>query len=769
MRSHLAAVSLSLSFASSLAVAQVPSTDIFVLPVDGSTVGTAQRITDREGYDNQPQFLPDGSALVYSSVGDDGTSVIRLYDLVSGESVVVAAVDESLYSPTLIPGRKAISVVRDYGDLVQQLWAFPLDGGEPELLLPDVNPVGYHSWENAERLILFVLGEPATVSPATAPPATVLPATLQSARIGPGAGTILAHSPGRSLGSVPGGSEMSFVDKSDAAEWWLTAIDPATGAARRLTATLGGREDYAWAPDGAVWMGDDSRLSRWIPPPGGRNPAVGEWQLVADLDEQGIYGITRLAFSPDGTRLAVVGQRPPADLTAAYREEAGWILGAALTDDEGWEKLTYLATVIGHRLSGSEALETAIDWAVGRMAAEGLEVSKQPVMVPHWVRGRESAAVVTPVQRPLEILGLGNSVGTPPDGITAPVVVVGGFDELEALGREQVEGKIVLYAVDWEGYERTVQYRRRGPSRAAALGAVAVLTRSATGRSLSTPHTGALSYDAGQPQIPAAAVTVEDAAWMRRMAEFGHEVTVHLQMEARMMPDTRSYNVIAEIPGSERPEEVVVMGGHFDSWDVGQGVHDDGAACMAAWQALRLIQRLGLQPRRTLRVVLWTNEENGLRGGRAYREALTDDEVARHVAAIEMDGGVERPIGFGFSFGGASSARQDSERAYESALAKLEQIGRLLVSIDADQISRGGGGADIGPLMRAGVPGLGLRTVGEHYFDWHHTHADTLDKVDPQNFRRAIALLAVTGYVLADMPERLLPAGRRSGVVEAEE
>jgi Zn-dependent M28 family amino/carboxypeptidase len=167
--------------------------------------------------------------------------------------------------------------------------------------------------------------------------------------------------------------------------------------------------------------------------------------------------------------------------------------------------------------------------------------------------------------------------------------------------------------------------------------------------------------------------------------------------------------------------------------------------------------------------VLWTNEENGLRGGRAYREALTDDEVARHVAAIEMDGGVERPIGFGFSFGGASSARQDSERVYESALAKLEQIGRLLASIDADEISRGGGGADIGPLMRAGVPGLGLRTVGEHYFDWHHTHADTLDKVDPQNFRRAIALLAVTGYVLADMPERLLPAGRRSGVVEAEE
>ena len=723
-----------------VAGAQVPSTDIFLVAVEGAAVGAVERLTDREGYDNQPRFLPDGSGVVYSSMGADGTTDVYLHDLVSGEARVVVATPESEYSPTPIPGREAISVVRDYGDLVQQLWAFPLDGGEPELLLPDVSPVGYHAWADETTVLLFVLGEPAT---------------LQVATVGPGAGTVLADSPGRALARIPGSTEMSYVDRTAADAWWLTAIDLATGATRRLAPTVAGREDYAWAPDGSVWMGDDSRLYRWQP---AGDPATETgWELVADLDARGVYGITRLAFSPSGDRLAVVGQRPPADLAQAYREDAGRILGAALTDDEGWEKIDYLATVIGHRLSGSAALEQAIDWAAATMAAEGLAVRKQPVTVPHWVRGRERATVVAPVERPLRILGLGGSVGTPPGGVTAPVVVVGSFEELEALGREGVEGKIVLYAVEWEGYGPTVRYRGRGASRAAALGAVAALTRSATGASLATPHTGALRYDEEQPRIPAAAVTVEDAAWMRRMSERGHELTVRLEMEAALLPDVESFNVIAEIPGRERPEEVVVMGGHYDSWDVGQGVHDDGAACIAAWQALRLIDRLGLVPRRTLRVVLWTNEENGLRGGRAYHDALTQEEVAAHVAAIEMDGGVERPVGFGFGLAGVDLEAELPDPRYESAFAKLRQIGRLLAGIDAGEISRGGGGADIGPLMRSGVPGLSADTVGEHYFDWHHSDADTLDKLDPQDFRKAVALLGVMGYVLADMPERLVP------------
>jgi carboxypeptidase Q len=214
-------------------------------------------------------------------------------------------------------------------------------------------------------------------------------------------------------------------------------------------------------------------------------------------------------------------------------------------------------------------------------------------------------------------------------------------------------------------------------------------------------------------------------------------------MEAEMLADAESANVIAEIRGSELPDEVVVMGGHYDSWDVGQGAHDDGAACMAAWQALTLIKQLGLRPRRTLRVVLWTNEENGLRGGNGYRDAI-GDAVGDHVAAIEMDGGNERPVGFGVTAGDE-----------EEAVARLAQIGRLLEGIEAGEVTAGGGGADIGPLMQDGVPGLALRTVGDHYFDWHHTNADTIDKIAKVDFQKAVAMLAVMGYALADMPERL--------------
>jgi len=452
------------------------------------------------------------------------------------------------------------------------------------------------------------------------------------------------------------------------------------------------------------------------------------------------------------------------ELADRYRDDAGRLIGAALTDEDGWEKLTYLTTQIGHRLSGSSGLERAITWADERMRAEGLEnVTLQPTMVPHWVRGEEHARVVGPVERRLSILGLGNSVGTGGQTIEAEVVVVGSFDELEALGRSAVEGKIVLFAVEWEGYGRTVRYRGGGASAAARLGAVAALVRSATGNSLYTPHTGAMNYADDAPQIPAAAVTVEDAAWMRRMSDAGETVTVQLYMEAEMLPDAQSYNVIAEIVGSELPEEIVVMGGHYDSWDVGQGAHDDGAASIAAWHALTLIHDLGLRPRRTLRVVLWTNEENGGRGGRSYRESVGDD-IDNHVAAIEMDGGNERPVGFGVTVPGAGGlppgrpgtpAQGEMSPAQRRALELTGAIGSLLDGIEAGAITSGGGGADIAPLMADGVPGLALRTVGEHYFDWHHTDADTIDKIDPVDFKKAVAMLAVMGYVLADMPERL--------------
>lgn len=271
------------------------------------------------------------------------------------------------------------------------------------------------------------------------------------------------------------------------------------------------------------------------------------------------------------------------ELADQYRETAGRILGAALTDVDGWEKLEHLALRIGHRLSGSEGLERAIQWAADTMRAEELDrVHLQEVMVPHWVRGRARATLLTPMEDDLPILALGGSVATPPEGITAPVVVARSFEELAAMPREAVEGKIVVWAVPWMGYGGTGAYRRMGASRAAMQGAVASLTRSATGRSLNTPHTGNMRYEEGVAKIPTAALTVEDAERLRRLDDLGEPIEIRLELEAETLPDALSHNVMAEITGSELPDEVVVMGGHYDSWDVGHGVHDDGAACIAA-------------------------------------------------------------------------------------------------------------------------------------------------------------------------------------------
>ncbi len=439
---------------------------------------------------------------------------------------------------------------------------------------------------------------------------------------------------------------------------------------------------------------------------------------------------------------------------AGVDDAAGRILGRALVDEGAWRKLEYLTTRIGHRLSGSASLERATRWAAEGMQADGLEnVRLQPAKVPHWVRGREWARVVSPVERDLPMLGLGLSVGTTGDGVTAPVVVARSFDELQTLGREKVQGRIVAFTPEWEGYGRTVRYRSSGASAAARLGAVAVLVRSATGRSIATPHTGVVVYEKDVPRIPAASITVEDCEWLKRMAAAGQTVTVSLHMEAQLLGEADSANVIAEIRGSERPEEVVVMGGHFDSWDVGQGAHDDGCSCMAAWESLTVLKQLGLRPRRTLRVVLWVAEENSGAGGRAYRDALGED-VGRHLAAIEMDGGCERPTGFGFSAKGG-----ESDPGSQAALAALRGIVAPLAAIDAASVKWGGGGADISPLAQAGVPVLSIETVGEHYFDWHHTQADTIDKVSPVDLRRAVALFALMGYSLANGPEPLVPPG----------
>ncbi|MBI5281474.1 MAG: M20/M25/M40 family metallo-hydrolase [Candidatus Solibacter usitatus] len=445
---------------------------------------------------------------------------------------------------------------------------------------------------------------------------------------------------------------------------------------------------------------------------------------------------------------SALAQTRPA-LSEAYRETAAKLIGAALADQGGWRKMMHLCDRIGHRLAGSTGLERAVEWCAAEMKREGLANVQTPlVKVPHWVRGKESATMLEPLASPIAMLGLGGSVGTPPEGITAEVVAVSSFDELEQLGADKVRGKIVLYDVPWQGYGRTVAYRGQGASRAAKLGALAALVRSVTPVSLRSPHTGAMNYAGDAPRIPAVAVSVEDSLRIHRLCESGQTVRVRLTMEAQMLPDADSANVIGEIPGREKPEEIVVMGGHIDSWDVGQGAQDDASGCVACWQAVLLAKQLGLKPRRTLRVCLWTNEENGLRGGAAYRQ-WAGATVKNHVAAVEMDGGAERPVGFGLSIGGAS------EEVMARALARMQQIGELLNGVGAGSMTAGGGGADIGALMRDGVPGIGHRTVGQRYFEWHHSEADTLDKIDPQEFRLSVAALAVLGFVLADMPERL--------------
>jgi hypothetical protein len=480
--------------------------------------------------------------------------------------------------------------------------------------------------------------------------------------------------------------------------------------------------------------------------------------------------MTKTVFLWMAVAWIVVGAQAQTSIADKYKDPAQKLIEAALTDEEGMQRLQYLCDRIGNRVSGSASLERAIQWAAAEMKKAGLENVRTPsVMVPKWVRGTESATMIEPVRKPLTMIGLGMSVGTPKGGITAEVVAVKDFDELAALGPDKVAGKIVLYNPVWQGYGQTVMYRSSGASRAAALGAKGVLVRSMTGVSLQTPHTGSLSYQAGTAKIPAAAVSTEDAAMIERLVKSGTPVQVHLEMEAHQEADVESHNVMGEIRGSEKPEEVVVLGGHIDSWDVGQGANDDGSGIMATFQAVALIKKLGLKPKRTIRVVFWVNEENGGAGGRAYR-AMLGDQVKNQVAAIEMDGGAEKPVGFGFGSGGsmlggggrrlapgvtpAPEARQAPQTS-PASFARAVEIGHLLDGIEGGAMSPGGGGEDISPLLADGVPGFGVRTVGIHYFDWHHTDADSFDKIVPREFQLNVASLAVLSYVLADMPERI--------------
>jgi carboxypeptidase Q len=426
----------------------------------------------------------------------------------------------------------------------------------------------------------------------------------------------------------------------------------------------------------------------------------------------------------------------------AYRDPAARLIGEAVSSTFAWDRLSVLTDSIGNRLSGTPALDRAIAWAVSEMNKDGLEnVHTEKVMVPKWVRGSESAEIIEPARHTIVMLGLGDSVGTTGDGVQAEVLIVHTFEELDAKAAS-VKGRIVLFNVPYTNYGETVRFRSTGPSRASRLGAVAMLIRAVGPAGLRTPHTGALQYTGEAKKIPAAAISSEDTDRLQRMADRGSKVVVRLKMEAHFDADAESANVVGEIRGRERPDEVVVVSGHLDSWDVGAGATDDGGGCVVTWEALRIMKKLKLRPRRTVRVVLWTNEENGGRGGLAYRDQHRA-ELAKHVMMLESDGGVFRPLGFGFT-------------GNEAGRETVKAIATLLTGIAADQISLGGGGADIGPsMMEARVPGMSLEVDGSRYFLIHHTPADTIDKIDPVEMAKCAAAVAVMAYVVADLPQRL--------------
>lgn len=430
-------------------------------------------------------------------------------------------------------------------------------------------------------------------------------------------------------------------------------------------------------------------------------------------------------------------------LTPEIRANAARLIEASMNSDRVWDRVVYYVDTYPHRLTGSAMLEESLDWIVQELEKDGFDrIEEMPVRAPHWVRGEESLVMHAPLARPLPMLGLGNSVGTGPDGITAEVMVVSGFDELNARAAEAA-GRIVLFNVPFTTYGATVQYRVLGPDAAAKHGAVAVLVRSVGTYSMQTPHTGTTRYSGDVPRIPGAAITIEDAEWIARDAARGRTTRVTLRMQAEMKGETVSRNIIAEIRGSEHPDEIVVFGGHIDSWDVGQGFMDDAGGCFTAWEALLLMKELGIRPKRTVRLVFWTNEENGLRGAEVYKDSVAArGELDNHVFAIESDAGVFKPVGFGFT-------------GSDAAFHAITEIGSLLQPIEAATMRRGGGGADIGPLNRAGaVPMAGL-LVGGDYFRYHHTHSDTVDKHTQEEVRACVAAMAVLAYAVADMEARL--------------
>ncbi|HTI71888.1 MAG TPA: M20/M25/M40 family metallo-hydrolase [Candidatus Limnocylindria bacterium] len=461
---------------------------------------------------------------------------------------------------------------------------------------------------------------------------------------------------------------------------------------------------------------------------------IASWSTTSEL-----RSVTLRKLEAPGTKPAGAGVPPLPESLAGNLNK---LVVAATNTTAAWDRLAEMCDRFGPRLSGSTNLELALDWILAEMKAEGLEeVRGEPVQVPRWVRGSESLALVSPQPEPWPVLGLGGTIATPPGGITAPVLVVTNYQELSNRVAE-AKGKIVVFNAVFTQYGETVRFRGTGATEASKAGAAASLVRSITPYSLRTPHTGAMYYDTNVAAIPHAAIAPEDADRLARWQARGIAPVLHLQLSGTNTGMAPSRNVVAEIRGREKPEEVVVMGGHIDSWDVGRGALDDGGGCLAAWEALRLIKQAGLRPRRTIRCVLWTNEENGSKGAQAYREAHLS-ELTNCVAAIESDTGALKPLGFGFT--GSTAAGIQVRQV-------MEFLGS---SLEAGRFKLGGVDADTQPLLQEGVPVFSLQTANEKYFWFHHTDADTPERLDPRELSKCAAALAVLSYWLADSEIRL--------------
>ncbi len=444
-----------------------------------------------------------------------------------------------------------------------------------------------------------------------------------------------------------------------------------------------------------------------------------------------------------------------ASLPPQLLEELTAIKSAALADDYAYHQLAHLTENIGPRPTGSLQAEGAVDYVAAELRQLGLEVQLEEVKVPHWVRGAETAELVEysgqakGTAQKIVLTALGGSSATPAQGITADVVVVSDFDQLKALGHEGVVGKIVLFneiydkqkaaaGMAFAAYGEAVRYRATGPKMVADLAGAACLVRSVGNADYRLPHTG-FSIPAG---IPSGAVTAEDAALITDLARQG-KVRMHLTLTPQQLPETTSHNVIADLKGSEYPEQIIVLSGHLDSWDLGTGAIDDGAGVVIAMETAELLQRLHLRPKRTIRVIAWMDEETGGSGSRAYSKDHAA-EFPKYVAAIESDSGAAHPLGF------------DAKLSHAAA-EMLQPVLDVLQSIGANALQETSyaPGADISDMSEQGVPALGVLQDGRTYFNYHHTAADTLDKVVPAELRENAAAMAVMGYALANMKEPL--------------